>query len=83
MNAEDLQQVAFGVGTLIAIAYTGFQARLGRKKAENAVGHAEKAVEQTKATGNGFAGRIEASLARIEGKIDRHIEDHASSDLRK
>lgn len=52
--------------------------------------HAYRSNKQTKNTGNGFANHTTESLrellegqARVEGKIDRHLQDHASSDLRR
>jgi hypothetical protein len=47
-----------------------------------------RANKQTKNTGNGWAKEvitglddIKRSVERVEGKIDRHIEDHAEADL--
>lgn len=71
------------VGAGLAAVFTGWQSY--------------RANKQTKATGNGFAKHTAESLAelkelaidskrgleRVEGKIDRHIEDHAESDLRR
>ena len=88
MDADTLERLGGVFVTLIFIGYGAVQARLGRQRAEVAVGHAEKAVQQTKSTGNGFAGRIEESLKRIEAKADathslmvEHLSDHAHSDL--
>jgi len=64
------------VGTMLAALFAGWQAHRSNK--------------QTKSTGNGFAkhvldgqARHDAALERIEGKIDRHVEDHAESDIRR
>lgn len=57
------------VGLALAAAFAGWQSF--------------RANRQTKATGNGFAKHVKDSLRRIEDKIDRHIEDHAESDLRR
>lgn len=64
-----LESIAKDAGTAAAFLFTSWQAY--------------RANKQTKATGNGFAKHVKESLGRIEGKIDRHIEDHAESDLRR
>lgn len=71
-----LESLAKDAGMAAAFLFTSFQAF--------------RANKQTKATGNGFAkhmkeglDRIEVKLDAVEGKIDRHIEDHAESDLRR
>jgi hypothetical protein len=71
-----LESLAKDAGMAAAFVFTSWQAF--------------RANRQTKSTGNGFAkhmkegiDRIEVKLEVVEGKIDRHIEDHAESDLRK
>lgn len=78
------------VGAGVAFIFTSWQAYRANR-------NAHRANQQTKATGNGFAKHTAESLARleqfalegkeadrrIEGKIDRHIEDHAEADLRR
>lgn len=74
--SSPLGDVAVQVGAGAAFIFTSWQSY--------------KANRQTKKTGNGFAKHTTDSLrellagqARVEGKIDRHLEDHAASDLRK
>lgn len=81
--SSPLGEVAVQVGTGAAFLWTSWQAWQGKRQAM-------KANQQTKATGNGFARHTTESLqellagqARVEGKIDRHLEDHAASDLRR
>ena len=64
-----LESIAKDAGVAAAFIFTSWQSF--------------RANKQTKATGNGFAKHVKESLDRIEGKIDRHIEDHAESDLRR
>lgn len=82
MNSP-IGELATQLGTGAAFLFTSWQAW--------------KANKQTKNTGNGFAKhttdslkellagqeRLEEKTDRVEGKIDRHLEDHASSDLRR
>lgn len=72
----DYQTLGLVAGNLTLVGWGAFQAH--------------KANKQTKATGNGFARHVKDDLAeikqglgRVEGKIDRHIEDHAEADLRR
>lgn len=88
MDSETLERLGGVLVTLIFIGYGAVQARLGRQRAEVAVGHAEKAVQQTKSTGNGFAQHTTEALARIERQaaethrlMIEHLADHAGSDL--
>lgn len=67
--SSPLGDVAVQVGAGAAFLFTSWQSF--------------RANKQTKATGNGFAKHVKESLDRIEGKIDRHIEDHAEADLRR
>lgn len=71
-----VSELATQVGAGAAIVWTSYQSWRSNR--------------QTKNTGNGFAKHTTESLERllegqerVEGKIDRHLEDHASSDLRK
>jgi hypothetical protein len=52
--------------------------------------HAYRSNKQTKNTGNGFANHTTESLQalldgqeRVERKIDAHLQDHASADVRR
>ena len=59
----------FNIAAVAAAVYAGWKS--------------SRADRQTRSTGNGFAKSVRDSLNRIEGKIDRHIEDHAEADLRR
>lgn len=84
------------LGTAVAACWAGIESFRSRRRATSAEGHASRAVELSKPTGNGFAGNTtrtleeirglivefkeehKADIGRVEGKIDRHVEDHAA-----
>lgn len=53
----------------VGLGYSGWQAK--------------RAKSNTKATSNGFAGRVTGALERIENKLDHHIQSHADNDIRR
>ena len=40
--------------------------------------YAARAAKNSKPVSNGFANNVQASLARIEKRIDEHLRDHAN-----
>lgn len=81
IDLENWQAIGGAVGILAVAIYNRWEGRKTRKAAQ-------KAVELSAPTGNGFAKRVTASLIRIEaaqarteGKIDDHIAAHANADV--
>jgi hypothetical protein len=81
IDLENWQAIGAGVGVVIVATYNRWEARKTRKTAE-------KAVELSAPTGNGFAKSVKDSLARIESKVDRteekidhHIAAHADAEV--
>lgn len=80
-DIEAWQAIAAGAALVVVKVHDMWAARKTRKTAE-------KAVELSAPTGNGFAGRVTASLIRIEAaqarteqKLDHHLQAHADADV--
>lgn len=83
IDLENWQAIGGAVGILIVAAYSRWEQRKTRKSAE-------RAVELSAPTGNGFAKKVTESLERIEAaqvrtetKIDNHIASHADADVHR
>jgi hypothetical protein len=81
IDLENWQAIAAGVSIVIVAVYNRWESRKTRKTAE-------KAVELSRPTGNGFAKKVTETLARIETKVDRteekidhHIASHADAEV--
>ena len=66
------------IGGAAAIAVVAIENRLSQRKTRKV---AEKAVELSAPTGNGFAKTVTDALVRIENKVDGHIAAHAEADV--
>lgn len=69
MTALVLLAIIGQSGTIIAAIIAGLYAR--------------SAARSSKPTSNGFAKYVLDALARIEGKVDRHVETHATEGIKK
>lgn len=83
IDLESWQLIAAAVAAVVVSVYSKWEAWKTRKTAE-------KAVELSKPTGNGFANEVKQSLARIEERQQRsdqvlfdHITSHANADVMK
>lgn len=79
IDLESWQAIAGGVGLAIITIHSKWEAYRTRKKAE-------KAVELSRPTGNGFAKKVTETLERIESRGERtemllmdHLASHADA----
>jgi len=77
-----------GQGVVLVGLILGYFSMRGKQKDTNE--QATLAAEFSKPTGNGYAddtraslSEIKATLIRVEGKVDTHIQDHSAVSLRK
>lgn len=83
IDLESWQAIAGAVGLIIIGIHGKWEVYRTRKRAE-------KAVELSRPTGNGFATEVRQALARIEMRQERdgdllydHIKSHANADILK
>jgi FtsZ-interacting cell division protein ZipA len=83
IDLESWQAIAGAVAIVTTTVYNRWESRKTRKVAE-------RAVELSEPTGNGFARLVKESLVRIEAqgrrtekKIDGHIASHADADVHR
>lgn len=81
IDLQSWQAIGGAAGIVLVAVYNRWEARKTRKTAE-------KAVELSAPTGNGFAKKVTESLTRIEeaqkrteDKIDHHIAAHADAEV--
>lgn len=81
VDIENWQAIGGAVAIVATAVYNRWESRKTRKTAE-------KAVELSAPTGNGFAKRVTASLIRIEAaqarteqKLDHHLQAHADAEI--
>lgn len=95
MTPETITLAASGAGIAVASAYNAWQSVMAKREARAARAHAQEAAEHSLPVSNGFTRRTAESLdailsmateardaaTRAEGKVDRHLEAHANSQL--
>lgn len=74
VDLESWQAIAGAAALVVVTVHGKWEARKTRKQAD-------KAVELSRPTGNGFAKQVTDALARIESKVDNHIATHAEADV--
>lgn len=79
VDVESWQAIAAAVALLVVTVHNKWESRKTRKSAQ-------RAVELSEPTGNGFARTVKDSLVRIEAaqertelKIDDHLKTHAEA----